>query len=61
MPGTKKYHPEQLGLFPSERPPEPDRKPVLEERQRLAELWRSKHPNDNREKGEQGPFPSAGD
>jgi hypothetical protein len=57
MPSAKKSRPEQLLLFVTTRPPEPDRKPVLEERRQLEALWWSTHSKDNQGKGEQGPFP----
>ena len=60
MPRAKKQpRAEQLPLFVSADHPEPDRKPVLEERRRLEALWWSTHPTNNQAKGEQGPFPDG--
>jgi hypothetical protein len=57
MPRAKKQPTEQLVLIAPEDRPEPDRKPVLEERRQLEALWWSKYPKDNPGKGEQDPFP----
>ena len=59
MPRSKQPLTAQLVLIAPEDRPEPDVSPLLAERRRLAELWWSKHPTDNRGKGEQDPFPDT--